>query len=344
MEPQHFVHIGYPKTGSSFLKSVLVHHPQVICNGKFGFFNVKEQFDKGTEWYFEHFSPENNGGNFNFREDHLSPFQGIDDERLDELRSTTDVKATVDSTEALSTGFTVETVEDWHSKHRLPDDRAKNVVGDYNQKKIIERIHQTTPDAKIIVVIREQLSWHRSFYAETVRGRVDRDTGGRRWSFSDYLNSEFPGQYNIKAAKYHDVVRQYQDCFGKENVKLLFFEEFKRNKINFLNNLYTFLGVESFLPDDTEKKVNRRLQNVNLQLVNFLDRATGGNAGKVRKLLPESLKSQLLTFFETIVPNQTADVVTESDKSRLRNLYRENNQQLADLVGQEKLKQLDYVL
>ncbi len=107
-------------------------------------------------------------------------------------------------------------------------------------KSAARTIYHFNPDIKIVVILRDP---------------VER-------SFSHYLHFRRIGllknislQKAIKERKdilyrshYYRQLKRYFDLFPKENIKVLFFEDMKKDKISFLKEVESFLGVSSYIP------------------------------------------------------------------------------------------------
>jgi hypothetical protein len=60
----------------------------------------------------------------------------------------------------------------------------------------------------------------------------------------------WPGLMYFRAGLYSEQVKEYYDVFGKENVKVIIFEEFIANPIPYCKDIYKFIEVNSsFKPE-----------------------------------------------------------------------------------------------
>ncbi len=95
---------------------------------------------------------------------------------------------------------------------------------------ITENIARTYPQARIIVVIREQLDWAVSRYKMIYRG------GKTSSSIDDLLSEPLEG-YDI-------MIERYQNRFGKENVLVLPLEMMRHDRANFIKSITGFIGTD----------------------------------------------------------------------------------------------------
>lgn len=107
-------------------------------------------------------------------------------------------------------------------------------------------------------------------------------------SFSEYLFSKQNGIGNYKdfnsaikanpkkflnASMYYKNLQLYYDLFPAENIKILFYEDMKDNNKTFLQQLYKFLKVDDFFPENFNVAINIGQQAKNQQLNNFIGKS-----------------------------------------------------------------------
>ena len=137
-----------------------------------------------------------------------------------------------DYTEFLFRGFE-DVFFDWEAVERN--------VHIHSNKIITENISRAFPYAKIILIIREQLSWAVSRYKMNYRG-------GKTSASIDDLMAEAMEGYDV-------MVDRYQKCFGKENVLVLPYELLQKNQNAFLKYLTDFIDHDIEL-NITSTKIN----------------------------------------------------------------------------------------
>ena len=94
-------------------------------------------------------------------------------------------------------------------------------------------------------------------------------------SFEEALNNqklretEFPEFYDCptiafqyqKIYNYYEQVKRYYDVFGKENVKIIFFEEFVQDKANTYNHVLQFLGLKAHSLEFKQINKNKEIKS-----------------------------------------------------------------------------------
>ncbi len=100
-----------------------------------------------------------------------------------------------------------------------------------------QRIAETLPDAKIIIMLRDPVARAYSHYWHGVRmGRGTR-------TFEQTLTQQ-PGNL-LRRGRYAEQIRRYQQWFPAERLKVLFFEEFVRDTQAAVDAICAWLGLAS---------------------------------------------------------------------------------------------------
>ena len=103
-----------------------------------------------------------------------------------------------------------------------------------------ERIARQLPDCKIIVTLRDPVDRSFSQY------RLMRKMGLVKGSFEDALKHPRIAETN----RYAFHLRGWMDLFGAENVKVLLFDDLKRDPQGFLDQVCAFIGIERIALED----------------------------------------------------------------------------------------------
>ena len=107
-------------------------------------------------------------------------------------------------------------------------------------------IHQTVPHARIIMILRDPIERAYSNYLMRVR------YSGVQSSFYDELIRDYRSQEKlygksqlyVEFGMYYEQVKRYFDIFGREQVKVIIFEEFVKRPEQTVNEVLAFLGVK----------------------------------------------------------------------------------------------------
>jgi len=124
-------------------------------------------------------------------------------------------------------------------------------TGGRESKEIARRLFEVFPGAKILIVIREQISMITSTYKQFVHG-------GGPGSVGRFLNppkNSFSYPWFSSDHFYYDrLVSEYNSLFGEQNVHVVCFEELRKNEIEFYNDLLEVTGIEK-LSDQLEAEL-----------------------------------------------------------------------------------------
>lgn len=204
------VHIGYPKTASTWLQKAIFKPQTDVCYlGRYSTNNVCIQFIRTPEHI-------------------LSPY----------------FEGTVDNVAE------VVSEKHKESKGKLIVLSDENLVGNaylsgINAKSIALRIRNTVPTAKILIIVREQASMILSIYLQYLRAggtqSISEFLHGRYTAASALFSPDFYA--------YAKTVELYRDLFNNE-VLVMPYELLQRRKEIFISRLSQFCNVEFNLSSD----------------------------------------------------------------------------------------------
>ncbi len=109
-----------------------------------------------------------------------------------------------------------------------------------------QRIKAKIPDAKIIILLRDPVDRAYSHYLMDVRD------GFQDLSFWDAIQSDYMqcekgwgiSHMYVELGLYFEQVRQYIDCFARDRVLILFFDDFITNELDILLRVADFLEID----------------------------------------------------------------------------------------------------
>ena len=114
--------------------------------------------------------------------------------------------------------------------------------GGYDRRLIADRLAETFPEARILIVLREQRSLIRSMYSQYV-------TDGGDQSLKRFLETPEPAlgrmpYFRFSFYMFHQLIAYYQRLFGADRVLALPFELFAEDRHRFLSAIVEFCGRE----------------------------------------------------------------------------------------------------
>lgn len=288
------VHIGFSKAASTFLQSTIFSgaHPEI------GLLDRNEKKLSNGAW-----KPQKAGA-FTDR------FTGINGK----------------STRQMQAIFPFEfDAEREHAKilSRIKHDRKLTVISNEDYvghpfsggalgEQFGRRIHETLPNAKILIIIREQRKMVLSHYAHFIT------QSHARLSLEQFLSPKYwlqsPG-FHHSAFAYSRMVGWYQKMFGSDQVLALPFELLKANESQFFDYISDFLEVENFKSKPIKTKNQRDYSEYStLRVAPWINKfgrnipANGYTGSENPKL-----RNAMLKLVGTTISKQRQDGILEAD-------------------------------
>jgi hypothetical protein len=157
-------------------------------------------------------------------------------------------------------------------------------------------IRQAVPNARIIILLRDPIERAYSQYLRVIK------YSGMKASFYDELMRDYKSQEKlygrsqlyVELGMYYEQVKRYFDTFGREQVKVIVFEEFIQHIEQTVNEVLAFLGVNytvtaairgHYNPDSVPRSPLSRLVFAFFRWL----RARNVKFYKILALLPDSL-------------------------------------------------------
>ena len=213
-------------------------------------------------------------------------------------------------------------------------------------KYVVERLHEAFPDARILILVREQraslLSHYREYIANGSYGDIARFIGGPE------LPPGFAPDCPLDHFEYDALVGHTQALFGTENVLVLPFEMLKKQREDFLSELYRFIGRPMpAIPDHPPQRVGAK--GLGLAFKRACNRINFGKAdwSRPRQSLAVRVVSTTTGWLERLKPDAWQRVYNERLRqyveTQIGTQYAQSNARLEELTGLD-LGQYGYAL
>ena len=114
------------------------------------------------------------------------------------------------------------------------------LTGGADGEMILSRLHRAIPQARILMVIREQGAMLRSLYQLLVNW-------GCPYAIDTLLGADLPGnvpRFDPAYLRFDRIISAYQQAFGRERVLVLPLELLQRDALRFLGQINRFAGVD----------------------------------------------------------------------------------------------------
>ncbi len=143
--------------------------------------------------------------------------------------------------------------------------------GGYNAKQNADRLHTLFPDAKILLIVREQQQLMRSLYKTLV-------VWGMPHTIKRLLHprdTSLAPQFNLDFLRYDLLAHYYQQQFGTENVLILPYEAFAEQPQQFVTAILSHAGIAptaNFTKLPWQKRLNTNQTLANLYWQRLLNK------------------------------------------------------------------------
>jgi hypothetical protein len=191
-----------------------------------------------------------------------------------------------------------------------------------------ENIHSFNPDSKIIIALRNPAERTFSHYLMAVRfgftqlpfrKALEKDISQKKkgWGKSELF---------FELSLYHDQIKRYLDLFSENQVKVILFDDFKKDSLKTINEICDFLEISQVSCID-KKKHNAALmpksKNLNRMLVN------SGVKNKMSSILNEKTKDRLRQLF---FQNSNIPKLNKEDRKYLNSYFKDDIEKTSALI------------
>jgi hypothetical protein len=198
---------------------------------------------------------------------------------------------------------------------------------------VAEKIFNFNPNSKIVMILRDPAERAFSQYIMNLKQgkiltqdflkeiRQDDDRSVKGWGANH--------QY-LQIGKYYKQVKNYLDVFPKNQVKIILYDDYKKDAAATIKDLFEFLNVEKEFQIDTTAKYNESGISRFSRLNYFLNHL--GIIGWLKRLLPYQSRAFLkkILYAEKNIPQMSLE-----ERKWLVEYYRE------DIMSLQKLVNLD---
>lgn len=300
-----FIHIGYPKTASTWLQQI------VFNNENLGF---------------------------------SAPWGGQSPEAIEQFVITDGFHFSVESVRQIFEPGLQEARRKGLIPVMSHESLAGNQIkGSYWGKEIADRIHAVFPNAHIFLVIREQKSMVLSSYREHIKKGGTKTI--QQFIGAGAKKSGFAPLCRLAYLEYDLLINYYYNLFGESNILILPFEFLKQDKQAFVKKNCEFVGsnaVPVYGSAATNIGFQGATLDFRRQLNRFCDPAYFGPGGPP---LTWRLAQKLSTIFDRFVPSGIHDRAEKHYKQFIADTvgsyFHESNQRTSRLIGMS-LAELGY--
>lgn len=193
-------------------------------------------------------------------------------------------------TKIIKSANTYEKLFEAANSNQLKGDISPSYMWDKNTA---QRIYNYNPNAKIIISLRNPV--HRAFSHYVMNFGIGQETN---LTFKEALNAPKEniwggGNLYIELGEYYEAIKPYYKYFKPKNIKLLVFEDWTTQKEKTLEDLFSFLEIDTTFKVSHEVDKNQKVAYKNIKTLNLLRNP------KIKKIIEfflfDSLKDSLKT-------------------------------------------------
>ncbi len=201
-------------------------------------------------------------------------------------------------------------------------------------------IHNVCPKAKIIITLRDpverEYSQFKLIFQRTRVEKLDYDLSFLKEikkQMKDKNNSWEPG-LRLETGLYTENIKRYLETFGKENVKILIFEDWTNNTQSMMKEILQFLKINNNI-ENFHGEVHHKSKNLKVPTGNTSSYLlqTGYNSKMINKLIPQSILYFIRDNFLTkkgLYPE-----LDSHSRKILINFYQDDVKNLERLLGKK---------
>ncbi len=295
----NFILLGAAKSGTSSVWDYLKQHPQIFMS------NPKEP------------------NFFVFEGVKLPPFSGPE------------------SPEVLLKRLYQNTITDWESYQALFDKVSDEMaIGEASVRYLYfpqapENIKKYIPDVKMIVMLRNPVDRLYSHYVMNIRHLLEPLSIEKALDQEEErINNNWGWDWHYtKLGMYSQQIQRYLNIFEPEQLKILFYDDFRENPVGIMKEIYQFLGVDDSFVLDIKRRKNQGYLPKNKLVHKFLF-TSNPLKSFLEKILPRSLYKKLINNLKKWNSGPIPPLPVALKKS-LNEVFREDITELQKIVNRE---------
>lgn len=193
-----------------------------------------------------------------------------------------------------------------------------------------KRIKEKSPSAKIIITLRDPVGRTFSHYLNWKRtGKIKISFEKVVEKFLDKNKNDEQLEKMIHVSMYYEQVKRYLEIFGKENVKILIFEETVKDIKNTIKKIFEFLGVRAEPPENIEEQYSVYSEPLGSIGTSIAQNKIISKIAK--KILPSTKQEQLL---RTLLNKKgEKPELLDTTKKKLQSVFHGDVKKLEKLLG-----------
>ena len=219
--------------------------------------------------------------------------------------------------------------EDWY--HSIFTKPTRKVIGEGSVSylfypEVAQKIYEYNPEARIIIVLRNPVQRAFSHYL------MDFRLGLCNISLEEILDkpSKYPHFYLqfVELGMYHQQINRYIDVFGHEQVKVMFYDDLRKDTNLFVDQVFSFLALKSV---DVNMVVKNKFKQPSSTIIAKLYQFKW-----LRSYLNILFSKELLLKIKSVLFNDSKKPhLDPSTKRKLSEIYKKDIAELSKLLSKD---------
>ena len=312
-----FLVIGAAKSATTSLHAYLGQHPEILMS------SVKEP-------------------NFFAFEGGVPKFRGPDDERPGATRI---IRRRLRTAKYVDSVTSFERYRELFSRPGRAQAIGESSVSYLYFPQAVDRIRARLPTVKLIALLRNPVDRAFSKFAQFRRDGCEpledfdaavRAEPGRirdQWS---------PTWYYVDRGYYFRQLRPYYERFDSTRIRVYLYDDFKRDSLGTLRDMFGFLGVdEAFVPDVSEHhNVSAGATSFGGGVLSYVFDSPNPLKSAFNRLIPNRdvrrrIRNKLLRFRRSGAPRREGMVISDQARRHLQQTFRDDILELEKLIGRD---------
>ena len=205
----------------------------------------------------------------------------------------------------------------------------------FRSEKAIAQIQKYVPDAKLIAILRNPVERAYSDYLMHVREEIQGEPLSQQ--IARYHQHQ---SFTILKGFYGQQLALYWQRFDPQRIKVYLYDDLCANPVGMMQDMYDFIGVDaSFQVDVSQRKQVAQVPKNRWfnQLLRTRNPVRATAAAALKQVLPketrQQLRSNLLNW--NAQEKKQVSLLSQSDRQQLLEIYRDDIQQLQDLLKRD---------
>ena len=203
--------------------------------------------------------------------------------------------------------------------------------------KAAERIKHYLPDVKLIAMLRDPVARAYSNFSGLRREGVEplEDFTQAMAAEKERIENNWsPAWHYQQKGFYYPQIKRYFELFGKNQIKIYLYEDFKANSKNVVQDIFRFLGVNDTFVPDTSQKHNVSGTPRSKALHRFL-KQSNPLRGFMHSLVPAQFRQRVKTSLINLNLQNKSQPLSPEVRKEFIEVYREDILKLQELIDRD---------